>query len=94
MSENFESQKKALLARYADISPEERKELKQCLRRKNPLLYRKAEHLKHEMIRLESKRCSLSSAGEEAELLKVEEKILATKAEFFELLAKVKKNRK
>ena len=39
-----------------EFSPAEKKEIREYLQRKNPLLFRKFERMKHELFRLESRR--------------------------------------
>ncbi|MGM0212537.1 hypothetical protein [Enterococcus sp. AZ109] len=90
MTTEFDERMRSLHAEYLDCSPEERKFIKQYMKKNNLLLYRKTERMKHELLRMEAKRAQLSLDGKSKELTELEKKIIDKKTEFLKILAKVR----
>ena len=63
MRESFEQQKKLLYDRYGVFSMEDRRQILCKLRKRNILMYRQLERLKHDLLRLESKRVQCELEG-------------------------------
>ena len=91
MRESFEKQKRLLHDRYGAFSMEDRRRILCYLRKKNILTYRQMERLKHELLRLESKRVQCQLDGNEVQAEAVESKILKKKEQFLKVLAQNKK---
>ncbi|AUB52362.1 MULTISPECIES: hypothetical protein [Enterococcus] len=91
MRESFEEQKKRLVEHYGTFSMEDRRQILCKLRKRNILMYRQLGRLKHELLRLESKRvqCELDGRVTQAEV--VENKILKKKEQYLKVLAQNKK---
>ncbi len=60
MRESFEQQKKLLYDRYGVFSMEDRRQILCKLRKRNILMYRQLERLKHDLLRLESNAYSVN----------------------------------
>lgn len=90
MTTEFDERMRNLHAQYLDCSPEERKFIKQYMKKNNLLLYRKTERMKHDLLRMEAKRAQLSLDGESKELTELEKRIVDKKTEFLKILAKVR----
>lgn len=88
MSKEFEERICQLREKYGVVSPEERKELRLYLKKHNLRLYRVLEHLKHELLRLETKRAQLDDDAKE--MPEIENKILKKREEFIKLLIKAR----
>ena len=82
MRESFEQQKKLLHDRYGALSMDDRRQILCKLRKRNILMYRQLERLKHDLLRLESKRVQVEV---------VETKILKKKEQFLKMLTQNKK---
>ncbi|WP_122645201.1 hypothetical protein [Enterococcus mediterraneensis] len=91
MTEKFEEKMRLLHQDYGQLTPEERRRLLEGIRRKNILAFRKLERLKHELLRMETKRVQLRLAGNEKELQLLEARILRKKEEFLRGLFKTKR---
>ncbi|WP_165005874.1 MULTISPECIES: hypothetical protein [unclassified Enterococcus] len=91
MRENFEERKKMLHDRYGAISMEDRRQILCKLRKRNILMYRQLERLKHDLLRLESKRVQCELEGNLAQTEAVENKILKKKEQFLKVLTQNKK---
>ena len=85
--------KQELMERLGEFSPAEKKEIREYLQRKNPLLFRKFERMKHELFRLESRRIQCEIEKNEKELNQLDHKILMKKEHFLELLIAIRKKR-
>lgn len=92
MTTEFEERMKALHKEFDMLSPEERKAVKQKIKRVNVLTSRKLERMKHELLRMETKRAQLSLDGDPKELADLEDRIISKKREFLKLLCKAKEN--
>ncbi|MGC3164656.1 hypothetical protein ACPTE4_15520, partial [Enterococcus faecium] len=55
MRESFEQQKKLLHVRYGALSMDDRRQILCKLRKRNILMYRQLERLKHELLRVDAK---------------------------------------
>lgn len=93
MGKEFEAQIKKLHEKYGSLSDEERKELREYLKRKNIFAFRKMERMKHDLLRLESRRAQLKMEGNEKELAELDQKVLKRKEEFLKKLSEIKKKR-
>lgn len=91
MRESFEQQKKLLYDRYGVFSMEDRRQILCKLRKRNILMYRQLERLKHDLLRLESKRVQCKLEGNAIQVEAVENKILKKKEQFLKVLAQNKK---
>ena len=76
MRKSFEEQKKLLHDRYGAFSMEDRRQILCKLRKKNIIMYRQLERLKHDLLRLESKRVQCELEGNNVQAEVVENKIL------------------
>ena len=85
--------KQELMERLGEFSPAEKKEIREYLQRKNRLLFRKFERMKHELFRLESRRIQCEIEKNEKELNQLDHKILMKKEHFLELLIAIRKKR-
>lgn len=74
MRTDFEEGKRLLYEQYDVCTMEERRRILCHLRRKNVLLYRQLERVKHDLLRLESKRVQLELAGNEQQVIVIEKK--------------------
>lgn len=92
MTTEFEERMKALHKEFENLSPEERKAVKQKIKRINVLTSRKLERMKHDLLRMETKRAQLSLDGDSKELSELEDRIISKKREFLKLLFKAKEN--
>ena len=88
MRESFEQQKKLLHDRYGALSMDDRRQILCKLRKRNILMYRQLERLKHDLLRLESKRVQCELEGNQTQ---VETKILKKKEQFLKMLTQNKK---
>lgn len=88
MSKEFEARVRQLQEKYGVILPEERKQIRLYLKKHNLRLYRSLEHLKHELLRLETKRAQLDDDAKE--MPEIENKILKKREEFIKLLIKAR----
>ncbi len=88
MRTDFEEGKRLLYEQYDVCTMEERRRILCHLRRKNVLLYRQLERVKHDLLRLESKRVQLELAGNEQQVVVIEKKILKKKEQFLKALAR------
>lgn len=91
MRKSFEVQKKLLQARYGTFTVEDRRQILCKLRKRNILMYRQLERLKHDLLRLESKRVQCELEGNAVQAEAVENKILKKKEQFLKVLAQNKK---
>ena len=91
MRKSFEEQKKLLHDRYGAFSMEDRRQILCKLRKKNIIMYRQLERLKHDLLRLESKRVQCEVEGNNVQAEVVENKILKKKEQFLKVLAQNKK---
>ncbi|MGM9903867.1 hypothetical protein A5844_000359 [Enterococcus sp. 10A9_DIV0425] len=91
MRESFETQKKLLYDRYGTFTVEDRRQILCKLRKRNILLYRQLERLKHDLLRLESRRVQCELDGKSAQAEVVESKILKKKEQYLKALAHNKK---
>ena len=91
MRESFEQQKKLLYDRYGVFSMEDRRQIRCKLRKRNILMYRQLERLKHDLLRLEYKRVQCELEGNAIQVEAVENKILKKKEQFLKVLAQNKK---
>ena len=82
MTTEFEERMKELHKEFENLSPEERKAVKQKIKRINVLTSRKLERMKHDLLRMETKRAQLSLDGESQELSELEDRIINKKREF------------
>jgi len=71
MRKSFEEQKKLLHDRYGAFSMEDRRQILCKLRKKNIIMYRQLERLKHDLLRLESKRVQCEILKKKEQFLKV-----------------------
>lgn len=95
MTVKFDEKMRLLHQEFGDISPEEKKELKQKLKKSNILAFRKIVKMKHDLLRLEAKRASFCcSAVSGNELEELEDKIIQKKREFLTILLKAKETKK
>ncbi len=92
MTTEFEERMKALHKEFDNLSPEERKAVKQKIKKINLLTSRKLERMKHDLLRMETKRAQLSLDGQSKELSDLEDRIISKKREFLKLLCKAKEN--
>lgn len=92
MTTEFEERMKELHKEFDNLSPEERKAVKQKIKRINVLTSRKLERMKHDLLRMETKRAQLSLDGESKEMSDLEDRIISKKREFLKLLFKAKEN--
>lgn len=90
MTLGFEERKQQLHDKYCELTLEERRQLKERIKRKNVLLFFRLERMKHDLLRLEAKRAQLESEGKESELNQTEEKILVRKEEFLNIMLQVR----
>lgn len=90
MSTEFGERMRQLHDEYLNCSPEERKLIKQYMKKNNVLLYRKTERMKHELLRMEAKRAQLSLDEDSKELAELEKRIIDKKTDFLKILAKVR----
>ncbi len=90
MTTEFEERMKALHQEFEKLSPEERKIVKQKIKKVNVLTSRKLERMKHDLLRMETKRAQLSLDDDPKELAELEDRIINKKREFLKLLAKAK----
>lgn len=91
MTTEFELKLKKLHEQYGNLTLGERKAMKECLKKRYPLTFRKTENLKHDILRLETKRCQLElDPTHYQELAEVEKRVLEKKEAFFKLLNEVK----
>lgn len=90
MSTEFGERMRQLHDEYLNCSPEERKLIKQHMKKNNVLLYRKTERMKHDLLRMEAKRAQLSLDEDSKELAELEKRIIDKKTEFLKILAKVR----
>ena len=91
MRESFEQQKKLLHDRYVALSMDDRRQILCKLRKRNILMYRQLERLKHDLLRLESKRVQCELEGNQTQVEVVETKILKKKEQFLKMLTQNKK---
>ncbi|MFV0560880.1 MAG: hypothetical protein ACK5NA_09200 [Enterococcus sp.] len=91
MRDNFEERIKVLHTQYGTFSMEDRRRILCHLRKKNVLLYYQLGRLKHEMLRLESKRVQLELEENNKQCKVVEDKILKKKEKYLSVLARNKK---
>lgn len=91
MRESFEQQKKLLHDRYGALSMDDRRQILCKLRKRNILMYRELERLKHDLLRLESKRVQCELEGNQTQVEVVETKILKKKEQFLKMLTQNKK---
>ena len=89
MRESFEQQKKLL--RDGALSMDDRRQILCKLRKRNILMYRQLERLKHDLLRLESKRVQCELEGNQTQVEVVETKILKKKEQFLKMLTQNKK---
>ncbi|MBU5366413.1 hypothetical protein KQI33_13605 [Enterococcus devriesei] len=90
MTTEFEERMKALHKEFENLSPEERKAVKQKIKRVNVLTARKLERMKHQLLRMETKRAQLSLDDDPEELSELEDRIIVKKREFLKLFCKAK----
>lgn len=84
MSKNFEEKMRLIREKYGSLTVEERRQVLSKIKRRNIFAFRKLERIKHELLRLESRRAQLEE--DPVQLAELEEKILARKETFFKLL--------
>ncbi len=84
MSRNFEDRLRLIREKYGSLTVEERRQLLNKIKRRNIFAFHKLERIKHELLRLETRRAQLED--DPAQLAELEEKILARKEAFFKLL--------
>lgn len=92
MTTEFDKRMKALHQEYGNLTPEERKLIKQKIKKINVLTSRKLDRIKHELLRMEAKRAQLSLDEDSKELAELEDRIINKKREFLKLLFKAKEN--
>lgn len=85
--------KQELMKQLGQFTPAEKKEIRDYLQRKNPLLFRKFERMKHDLYRLESRRVQCEIENNEKELGLLNDNILLKKEDFLELLLAIRKKR-
>lgn len=94
MTTEFEMKLQKLHEQYGNLTIEERKALKEFLKKRYPLTFRRAEALKHDILRLETKRCQLELDPDYvADLTEVERKVLEKKEAFLKILTEAKQKR-
>ncbi len=82
MRESFEQQKNCCMIAMAPLSMDDRRQILCKLRKRNILMYRQLERLKHDLLRLESKRVQCELEGNQTQVEVVETKILKKKNNF------------
>lgn len=90
---NLELKKQQLQEQLSDFKPAEKKEIREYLQKKNPLLFYRFERLKHELLRMESKRAQLEIEKNEKELKLLNQRILLKKELFLKLLLAIRRKR-
>lgn len=84
MTKDFEARISALKEQYKQLTPEELKNKKTELKQRSPLLYRRCQRAKHDLLRLEAKRTQIQIDGNSQQLTEIEDKILEKKKNWLE----------
>lgn len=93
MTTQFEERMRQLHEEYGNLTPEERKELRRCMKKSNLLLFHRTERIKHELLRMETKRAQLSLDDDQKDLAELEERIINKKRDFLKLIMKYKQTK-
>ncbi|MCI1904484.1 AAA family ATPase [Enterococcus hirae] len=91
MNAEFETRLHNLKEQYHVLTPDKKREIKREMLLHRPRTYRKCEHLRHELLRLELKRNQVLAADQPEKNHELEEKILMKKAQLLKILYENKK---
>lgn len=89
MTKDFEARISALKSQYKELTvltPDEQNAKKIELKRRSPLLYRRCQRAKHDLLRLEAKRTQYQLENNQAQLSEVEDKILEKKKQWLDMI--------
>ena len=88
MHKEIEERLAELREKYKELPPEKKAEWEHHIKKKNFLNYRKIEHIKSDLLRLEARRAQLELCDKEKELSIIEKKINCKKEKLLRYLGK------
>lgn len=88
MHKEIEERLAELREKYKELPPEKKAQWERHIKKKNFLNYKKIEHVKSDLLRLEARRAQLELCDREKELSLVEKKISCKKEKLLRYLGK------